>query len=357
MQISLCNEVIAELPFGRQCEVAAAFGYDGLEIAPMTLADDPTRLSAKQIAQLRRCANDAGIAITGLHYVLRAPAGLSITTRDDETRKRTVEVMRALCGLCAELGGKILVHGSPDQRKLEPGDEGNGRKRAVECFAAVADAAVAANVIYCVEPLAPRQTPFVNTVAEAAAIVREVSSPALRTMIDCSAAGQAEAEPIEALIARWLPSRLIAHMHFNDPNRRGPGEGDLAFAPIIAALRKGGYGGNAAIEPFVYQPDANRSSINQTVRPARRAPSATSAASCRPPHERGQAPTDRGRFLRAAGDAAAAVPFRRGHADRSAAGLRARADQARGRPRGQRHLGRNAGAKMVRQIAGDEQRG
>jgi D-psicose/D-tagatose/L-ribulose 3-epimerase len=255
MQISLCNEVIGALPFARQCEVAAALGYDGLEIAPMTLADDPTKLTPAQIAEVRRAVANAGITITGLHYVLRAPAGLSITTADNATRHRTIEVMRALCGLCAELGGKVVVHGSPDQRRLEPGDEANGRKRGVECFAAVADAAAAAKVTYCVEPLARNQTAFVNTVEEAAAIVHDIANPALRTMIDCSAAGQAEMEPIDALISRWLPSGLIAHVHFNDPNRRGPGEGDLAFAPIIAALRNGGYEGNAAIEPFIYTPD------------------------------------------------------------------------------------------------------
>jgi D-psicose/D-tagatose/L-ribulose 3-epimerase len=255
MRISLCNEVIGELPSQQQCELVAALGYDGLEPAPFTFGDDPTRLTPAQIAASRRAAADAGIAITGLHYVLRAPAGLSITSVDAAVRKRTVEVMRALCGLCAELGGAILVHGSPDQRVLEPGDEATGRKRGIECFVAVADAAAQARVTYCIEPLARNQTAFVNTVEEAAAIVRQVGNPALRTMIDCSAAGQAEAEPVDALIRRWLPSGLIAHMHFNDPNRRGPGEGDLAFAPILNALREGGYMGDASIEPFVYRPD------------------------------------------------------------------------------------------------------
>jgi D-psicose/D-tagatose/L-ribulose 3-epimerase len=255
MRISLCNEVIGELPFARQCEVAAALGYDGLEIAPVTLTDDPTTLTATQIAAWRRAAGDAGIAITGLHYLMRAPAGLSITSRDATQRRRSIEVMRALCGLCAELGGNILVHGSPDQRKLDAGDEETGRKRGVECFAAVADAAQNAGVTYCIEPLAHAQTAFVNTVAEAAAIVRQIDNPALRTMIDCSAAGLAEAEPVDALVRRWLPTGLIAHVHFNDPNRRGPGEGDLAFGPILAALRECGYPGNASIEPFDYKPD------------------------------------------------------------------------------------------------------
>lgn len=255
MRVSLCNEVIAELPFARQCELAAALGYDGLEPAPFTFGDDPTRLSAARIAELRRAASDAGIAITGLHYLMRAPAGLSITSADAAQRARSVAMMRAMCGLCAELGGKILVHGSPDQRVLESGDEENSRKRGIECFAAVVDAAADAGVTYCIEPLARNQTAFINTVQEAADIVRLIGKPALRTMIDCSAASQAEAEPVDALVRRWLPSGLIAHIHFNDPNRRGPGEGDLAFAPILAALRDGGYTGDASIEPFVYQPD------------------------------------------------------------------------------------------------------
>jgi sugar phosphate isomerase/epimerase len=163
--------------------------------------------------------------------------------------------MRALCGLCAELGGKVVVHGSPDQRKLEPGDEEDGRRRGIDGFAGVAEAAQQAGVTYCVEPLARNQTAFVNTVQEAADIVRAIGNPALRTMIDCSAAAQAEAEPVDALVTRWLPSGLIAHIHFNDPNRRGPGEGALKFGPILAALRDGDYEGNAAIEPFVYRPD------------------------------------------------------------------------------------------------------
>ena len=48
---------------------------------------------------------------------------------------------------------------------------------------------------------------------------------------------------------------MIAHVHFNDPNRRGPGEGELAFGPITSALRESGYRGDASIEPFIYIPD------------------------------------------------------------------------------------------------------
>jgi D-psicose/D-tagatose/L-ribulose 3-epimerase len=255
MRISLCNEVIRELPFEQQCEFAKKVGYDGLEIAPFTLGDEPHLLSADRRAAARRAAADAGIAITGLHYLMLAPKGLSITSSDTAQRARTVEVMRRLCDLCADLGGRVLVHGSPAQRQLEPGREDDGRKWGAECFAAVAEAAEAAGVTYCVEPLAAADTPFVNTVEQAAAIVRSIGSPVVRTMVDCSAAGRTETTPIPELLRQWLPTGLIAHVHLNDPNRRGPGEGVLRFGPILRALEAGGYDGMAAIEPFIYEPD------------------------------------------------------------------------------------------------------
>ena len=117
------------MPFERQCDFARSVGYDAIEIAPFTLTDDPARLPAARAAEWRRAATDAGIAITSLHYLLRAPPGLSITSADAGQRRRTVDVMRALCGLAADLGARVLVHGSPLQRTLVPGEEDDGRKR------------------------------------------------------------------------------------------------------------------------------------------------------------------------------------------------------------------------------------
>lgn len=255
MRISLCNEVIAELPFARQCEFARSVGYDGLEIAPFTLSDEPHLLPLARRAELRRAASDAGLAITSLHYLLRKPEGLSVTAADAGVRTRTIDVMRRLIDLAAELGAKVLVHGSPAARQLAAGQEAEDRQRGLDCFAAVASPAEAAGVVYCIEPLSAKETNFINTVAEAAEIVRGIGGGAIRTMIDCSAAGQMESEPVADVIRQWVPTGLIGHIHFNDPNRRGPGEGSLAFAPILEALREIGYRGDAAIEPFIYQPD------------------------------------------------------------------------------------------------------
>lgn len=255
MKISLCNEVLADHDFPRQCELAKQMGYDGLEVAPATLSSEPHLLSAARRSEFRRIAEDHGVPVTGLHYLLRAPEGLSITATDAAVRARTVDVIRRLIALSHDLGGTMIVHGSPAQRRLEPGHEDDGRRYGVECWAAIARDAEAAGITYCVEPLHQPDANFVNTVEEAAAIVRQIGSPAVRTMIDCSAASIFEKQTVPELIRQWMPSGLIAHMHFNDPNRRGPGDGTLRFGPIVSALREAGYKGNASIEPFIYIPD------------------------------------------------------------------------------------------------------
>ena len=255
MRIALCNEVLAPWPFARQCEWAAALGYEGLELTPFTLGDDAWKLPAAQRASLRRAASDAGIAISGLHWLLRQPEGLSITSPDATVRARTLEVLRGLIDLCADLGGAVLVHGSPAQRRLPAGDEAAGRERAIETFATVAAHAQAAGVTYCIEPLAAPEADFLHTVAEAAAVVQAIDRPALRTMLDCCAAARAEAESVHEVLARWLPTGLLAHVQVNDTNLRGPGQGALGFADILRALRRHGYAGWIAVEPFDYHPD------------------------------------------------------------------------------------------------------
>ncbi len=260
MKFALCNEVLQPLSFQRQCETAAALGYDALEVAPFTLADDPMTISDSQALHSARMAENAGVGISGLHWLLVAPAGLSIVAADAAVRERTTAMMERLVELCSLMGGSYLVHGSPKQRSVPGGTSIDAaRSRAMECLARAAKRAQACGVTYCIEPLAPRETDFINTVADAVALVEEIGSPALQTMIDCSAAGQAEGEPVDALMARWMPSGHIAHVQVNDPNRRGPGQGEMAFAPILATLQRmqaeGHYRGIVAVEPFDYVPD------------------------------------------------------------------------------------------------------
>ncbi|MES3001555.1 MAG: sugar phosphate isomerase/epimerase family protein [Pseudomonadota bacterium] len=260
MKFALCNEVLQPMEFAKQCEFAAKLGYDGLEVAPFTLAEDPMRITDAQARAYRRMAEDHGLAITGLHWLLVAPAGLSIVHDDIAVRDRTVAVMQRLTELCALMGGQYLVHGSPKQRSVPEGcTRAQALARAQDCFARVSDTARDLGLVYCIEPLSPRETDLVNTVAEAALMVDAIASPGVKTMIDCSAAGQAEAQSVADLMTQWIPSGHVAHVQVNDPNRRGPGQGEMRFVPILQTLFRleasGDYEGIVAVEPFDYVPD------------------------------------------------------------------------------------------------------
>ena len=252
MKLLLCNEVICDLDFAVQCDFAAQLGYDGLELAPFTLSATPHQLSDKEINKVHQIAKAAGIEIVSLHWLLVTPEGLSITSADNKTRERTIEIMRGLIDLCAALGGKVLVHGSPQQRKL---DDADARQRGIDSFAAIAEDAEKAGVTYCLEPLSKEETDFINTIEEAVTIVEEIGSPNVKTMLDCRAAWLSEGEPVKHLLDRWLPTGYLSHIHLNETNKRAPGQGEHEFAPVLAKLKEQNYDRAIGIEPFIYEPD------------------------------------------------------------------------------------------------------
>src|SRR3954452_19958253 len=70
LRIALCNEVVRGLSFGAQCDFVAACGYDGIELAPFTISSAPDTIAASEAARLRRAGADAGVVISGLHWLL-----------------------------------------------------------------------------------------------------------------------------------------------------------------------------------------------------------------------------------------------------------------------------------------------
>lgn len=256
MKISLCNEVIRDWEIGRQAGFAAELGYDGLEIAPFTLNENgPASFDEDALAAVRSKVEAEGIVISGLHWLLVAPEGLSITDADPAIALRTQETIDALVTMCFALGGCYLIHGSPAQRVLPENNADAARARALDHFRHAGKAACNAKVHYLLEPLSPVQTSYVNTLEDAASIVTEVDQPYFSAMIDCCSAAQAETTSIPDLLSRHLPDGLIRHVHFNDPNLRGPGQGELNFLPIVQRLIELNYDGWIGVEPFDYVPD------------------------------------------------------------------------------------------------------
>jgi len=254
MKYSLCNEVFENWSWADTVRAIADAGYDGVEIAPFTLAHSVTDLSPTERGAIRQQAGDAGIEIVGLHWLFVSPKGLHATTDDPLTRQRTTAYLRELIRFCGDLGGKVMIVGSPQQRNVGEGVAYEvAWGRFVDMIVACLDLAAERDVTLCMEALPPDQCNFITHLAEAVQIVREVDHPNFQTMFDVHNA-HLETDPLPELMRRYMP--YIAHVHVNEMDGGYPGSGDFDFGSILRVLREHDFQGYVSAEVFDYSPGA-----------------------------------------------------------------------------------------------------
>ena len=251
-RFAICNETFGDWPWDRVCRLVADLGYQGIEIAPFTFGESVTDVSPAQRREIRQVAEDAGLDVVGLHWLLASPKGLHIHTQDAGLRQKTVDYLRALVDFAGDVGARVMIFGSPFQRKLEDGDWQGAWERTQDSFRQVLPTLAEREVILCQESLPAPESDFILTAAEAARMVRELDHPNFRLMLDVKSMCS-EAQPPAAIIREFAP--LVEHFHANDANRRGPGFGDTDFVPIAAALKDVGYAHYVSVEVFDYAPD------------------------------------------------------------------------------------------------------
>jgi sugar phosphate isomerase/epimerase len=259
MKFAICNEMFGDHRPADIFSTIAKLGYTGVEIAPFTLWHglepfDVRQLPAERIVRFRQQAEDAGLEIVGLHWLLAKTQGFYLTSPDPNVRRHTAEYLRALVELCADLGGKILVLGSPQHRNLLPGvSYEDAEAYAVEVLHGALPACRQFDVTIALEPLGPAEGDFLKTAEAAIRLAQLVDSPHCKLNLDVKAMAS-EVLPIAEIIRACRD--WIAHFHANDPNLLGPGMGDVDYAPIMAALREIDYSGWVSVEPMRYEPSA-----------------------------------------------------------------------------------------------------
>lgn len=253
MKFAVCNEMFGKSEIEWVIRFAAETGFSGVEVAPFTLAESVTEVPRERRKQIRAAAEKAHVQIVGLHWLLVSPKGLCLNSLNENVRKRTFDYFCHLIDFCADLGGSIMVVGSPKQRNVPDGIPRDRPWRVTkQFFIDCLPVAKKRAVTICIEPLARDETNFINTAAEALKLIEEIGSAYFKLHLDVKAMHD-EARPIEAIIES---SRgYLAHFHANDSNRKGPGFGDTDFVPIFRALKETGYDGYVSIEAFDYGPD------------------------------------------------------------------------------------------------------
>jgi sugar phosphate isomerase/epimerase len=253
MRYAICNETFEGWDHARVCRTVAQLGYQGLEIAPFTLAPRITDVSAEQRRALRCQAQDTGLQIIGLHWLLAKTEGLELTSPDPAVRRRTADYLVELARGCRDLGGELMVFGSPAQRRIPAGaTRAQAADFAVDTFRQAAAGIADAGVKLCLEPLSPPEADLINTCAEAMEILERVDHPNFVLHLDVKAMSTDDG-PTPDLIRRY--GARAGHFHANDVNRRGPGFGATDFVPIFRALGDSGYQGWVSVEVFDYAPD------------------------------------------------------------------------------------------------------
>ena len=213
-------------------------------------------MSHAERKEIRRQAEAAGLEVVGLHWLLAKTEGFHLTSPDAAVRRSTADYLVELAQLCGDLGGKVMVFGSPAQRNMADGvTKAQGMSFAAEVLCEILPVLESNRVVLAVEPLTPQETNFLVTAADAVELIDRVGSPQVQLHLDCKAMAS-EATPIAELIRR--NRNLLAHFHANDPNRQGPGFGSLDFVPIFKALKEVRYAGWVSVEVFDFSPGIER---------------------------------------------------------------------------------------------------
>jgi len=252
MKFAICNETFQDWPFDRAFAFARECGYTGIELAPFTMHKNAHEITAARRAEVRRQADAAGLEVVGLHWLLAFTEGYYLTTPDVTVRRRTSDYLSELARLCRDVGGRIMVLGSPKQRNLLPGvTHDQALEYAADVIRGALPVLADCGVVLAVEPLGPLEGDFLLTAAAGVQLVEMVASPHCRLHLDVKAMST-EQRPIAEIIRQYAP--WLVHFHANDPNRRGPGMGEVDFRPILAALREIQYAGWVSVEVFDYTP-------------------------------------------------------------------------------------------------------
>ena len=236
-------------------DVAAAFraaaelGCQGVELH-LRHADDI------DLDCLKRLIADSRLEVPTLGTGLAAGLdGLTLSDPEESIRQAAVERAAGHIRLAAELGAAVIIGFLAGRLGASDDQEWRTRRAwALEGLAALCRLAQPLGVTLLLEPLNRYESDYINTLSDAADILREIGAPNLKLLADTFHMNIEEADLAASLRAA---GPRVGHVHLADTNRQAPGHGHLDIAGILGALDEIGYKGYLSFEVYPL-PNARR---------------------------------------------------------------------------------------------------
>ncbi|CAG9953607.1 unnamed protein product [Clonostachys rosea f. rosea IK726] len=214
---------------------AQSLGYKSIE-----LAGEPAQYPVQETREL---LDKYGIKLWGTVTIQQGKRDLLAV--DPQERRDTIEYVKDVVALSAELGGKITTVVPGRVGKIAPTSSAEKEwKWAVEGLREIAEFAKGKGVKIGLEPLNRFETYFLNRTDQALALAQEVG-------FDCGIAFDPfhlALEEIDLIAAIKACGSRIVDFHVADHNRLAAGDGKFNWPQIMAALVESGYDGALAME-------------------------------------------------------------------------------------------------------------
>lgn len=253
---SICSEIFKDWSLPDTCRLAHSLGYTGIEVAPFMWGESIDEISSSQRAEYRRVIEEEGLICSGIHWLLVTPRGLHLTTNNASLREKSWSFLGRLIDFCGDLGGPVMILGSPYQRDARDGwsvEEACGRL--AEGLAGLAPRAAERRVTLLMEAVSSQETNVVTTLEAAVSIVDSVGHPNVQTMFDFHNAADQGGDFL------GLPEKYfdkIRHVHVNEVDGRHPGTGLLDFSRVLQLMKGRDYGGWVSLEVFDFEAGPER---------------------------------------------------------------------------------------------------
>jgi D-psicose/D-tagatose/L-ribulose 3-epimerase len=215
-------------------------GYDGIEIPIFGGAPD-------NFEEIGRAARDNGLRVTAV--TVMPDAAHDCISSDSAARAGGLQHLKWVIDCLSAAGGELLCGPFHQPLGVFSGDPPTPSERAnvVSVHKDAAAYAARHNIKLSVEALNRFECYVLNTVADAADIVRKVGAPNYGLLYDTFHANIEEKDPV-GVIAPNLAQ--INHVHFSENDRGTPGKGHVPWAATMKALKQGGYDDWCVIEAF-----------------------------------------------------------------------------------------------------------